>query len=278
MHPEKPERISKTIELLKGKIKTKELGWKFMEPEQCTDNDLLLVHSQELIDKIKSGNFYDPDTPNYPNIFNTAKLAAGSAIDAMHSAIDGETAFSLMRPPGHHAGRDFLGGFCYFNNIAIAVAKAFKMKKSKINKVAILDIDGHHGNGTQDIFQDEKWQNKVLYISLHQSPAYPGSGLYSINNCRNFPLKPGTDNREYLQNIDITINHIEKFDPELIAVSAGFDTYKDDPLLSLNLDIETYYEISRKLNELNKPIFAVLEGGYSTDLPQCIHQFLNGAE
>ena len=176
-----------------------------------------------------------------------------------------------MRPPGHHAARNNLGGFCYFNNIAIASLKA----KEHAGKVAIVDFDCHHGNGTEDIFLGDK---SFLYISLHQSPLYPGTGLRSRENCINYPLSAQTSPAEYLSVLDQGLEKVEKFNPDLLAISAGFDTYKHDPITSFSLEKDTYNRIGRMLAGMNKPSFSILEGGYSSDLAECIYEFLTGLE
>lgn len=273
-HPESPSRVANTYLFLKDK------GFKFLEPQPCEDKDILAVHSHELLKKVKTGNFFDVDTPNLPNIIDYAKLSAGGAIKAAQLALTGQSAFSLMRPPGHHAGKNELGGFCYFNNLAIAIESVIK----KVERIAIIDIDAHHGNGTEEIFLG---RSDILYLSLHQAGIYPGTGLRSIKNCLNFPLLPGTDSKEYLAKLDQGLKEVKKFFQQkskstfrkklkLLAVSAGFDTYKKDPLTNLNLELESYQEIGRKLAELNQPIFAVLEGGYSQDLSLCIYNFCLG--
>ena len=137
----------------------------------------------------------------------------------------------------------------------------------------LIDFDCHHGNGTQDIFLGKQ---NVLYVSLHQSPLYPGTGLTSEGNCLNFPLPAGTDEPAYMTAFSKAIEAIYRFAPDLVAVSAGFDTYKGDPLAALYLEKSTYEKIGKAIRELGKPLFAVLEGGYSDDLPECIHNFLNG--
>jgi acetoin utilization deacetylase AcuC-like enzyme len=174
-----------------------------------------------------------------------------------------------MRPPGHHATKNNPGGFCYFNNIAIAVKKLLL----KGQRVAILDIDCHHGNGTQDIFLGN---DNTLFVSLHQVPLYPGTGLSPEKNCLNFPLAQGTDEKVYLSTFETAIKEVNKFKPDAIAVSAGFDTYRNDPLTGLNLEKSTYKKIAKIISSLNLPRFAVLEGGYSDDLPECIYNFLTG--
>ena len=260
-HPESPLRVKTSYEYLKEK------GFGFLEPEPAKEEDIRIVHTKELIGSVKNLDFFDADTPALAGIFDYACLSAGAAIMAMELSLSGKPAFSLLRPPGHHAGRNFLGGFCYFNNLAVAVQKAILLGK----KVAILDIDCHHGNGTQDIFLGRK---DALYVSLHQVPLYPGTGLKSDKNCLNYPLKPGTGEKEYLDKLKEAILKIKKFSPDLLGISAGFDTYKDDPLTDIGLEIESYGKIKELIVASNIPYFCVLEGGYSFDLQYCIYEFL----
>lgn len=264
-HPESPARVQSTYRFLKDK------GFEFIEPLPCGDDDILLAHSEQLLNEVKSGRFFDLDTPALPNIFEYAKLSAGSAIMSAEACLNGENAFSLMRPPGHHATRDTLGGFCYFNNIAIASLKI----RLKVKKIAIIDFDCHHGNGTEDIVLSK---DGFLYLSLHQSPLYPGTGLISRQNCINYPLPPDTTPDEYLEVFEDGLDKVKDFNPDVIAVSAGFDSYKLDPITNLSLEKETYKGIGRMLSELKRPTFSVLEGGYSKDLPECVYQFLKGLE
>ncbi|MFH1373564.1 MAG: histone deacetylase [bacterium] len=261
-HPESPERVRETYNFLKDRFE-------IVPPGRIEEADILRVHSQSLLDSVKGGDFFDADSPAYPNIYVHAMRAAAGAVAACELALAGETAISLLRPPGHHAGKDFLGGFCYFNNIAIAVARALP----QVRRAAIIDFDCHHGNGTQDIFMGSP---DVLYVSLHQSPLYPGTGHESIDNCRNFPLPAGTVEPAYLAVFKRALDEVRQFDPGLIAVSAGFDTYRGDPLTDMQLEIETYRKIGRAIRKLDQPTFAVLEGGYSSDLPQCAAAFLKG--
>jgi acetoin utilization deacetylase AcuC-like enzyme len=265
-HPESPSRVRSTYEYLNGK------GYEFTEPGPCTDGDILLAHTQELLDTVKNERFFDFDTPVFPGIFEIAKLSAGSALEAaMHCLNTGEKAFSLMRPPGHHATRNNLGGFCYFNNIGIASLKA----KETTGKIAIVDFDCHHGNGTEDILLGRK---DFLYLSLHQSPLYPGTGLRSRENCINYPLPSRTTPDEYLSALEQGLKKVKEFNPDLLAVSAGFDAYTLDPITSLSLELGTFREIGRMLAAFKKPAFSILEGGYSKDLPECVHQYLQGLE
>ncbi len=272
-HPESPERVFSTAKFLKEK------GFEFIEPKPCSEENLLLAHSKEHVEKIKSEEFWDSDTPAYPGIFDLARLAAGSAIEAMKTTLKGENSFSLMRPPGHHAGIDgkALGtsslGFCYFNNIAIATK--FAQEKMGVKKVLILDIDCHQGNGSQEIFLGNP---RVLYISLHRFPFYPGTGEKSEENCLNYPLSSETTEEQYLKILVKALEKVKKFNPDLIGVSAGFDAYKEDPLAGLNLEKQTYQKIGKMIKDLKKPTFIVLEGGYGKYFPECVYQFLKGLE
>lgn len=270
-HPEAPFRVLKTKEFLE------KTGIKFVKPDYAEEKDILSAHTEELLNLVKSENFLDADTPAFDGIYEHALLSAGSAIDASDYAIKNEFAFSLMRPPGHHAGRSSLGGFCYFNNIAVAVKHLLSDDKASAtySPLAILDIDVHHGNGTQDIFLGDE---KVLFVSLHQVPLYPGTGHNSEKNCLNFPLPAGTDETAYLKTLDAAIEKIVKFSPKVVGISAGFDTYLGDPLANLKLKKESYKKIAKKISEIKAGKFAVLEGGYSQDLPELIGNFLEGIE
>ncbi|MBS7633178.1 histone deacetylase family protein, partial [Candidatus Bathyarchaeota archaeon] len=211
----------------------------------------------------------DPDTPAYDNIYEFARLSAGGAILA--AKVGG---FSIMRPPGHHAGRSgaalgaYTRGFCYFNNVAVAVKYLGK-------SALILDIDGHHGNGTQEIFLGDE---EVMYVSLHRHPNYPGTGLVSELGCLNFPLPPDCGNEVYLKTLDKALSGIDLDRFEVVAVSAGFDTHVGD-LASLGLTEEGYFEIGRRIGSLGKLTFFVLEGGYSGEnVGRDIDQILRGME
>ena len=162
-----------------------------------------------------------------------------------------------------------MAGFCYFNNIAIAVAAAL----DKVQRVAIIDFDCHHGNGTEDIFMGHE---RVLFVSLHQSPLYPGTGLTTRENCHNFPIASLTGEDEYLGIFNEAIKDVAAFQPDLVAVSAGFDAYKRDPITSLDLDIESFGKIGKAIRGLGRPVFSVLEGGYAPELKKCIESYLNG--
>jgi len=262
-HVEGPNRVRIAHEILKEK------GYRFLTPEPAAEEDLVKVHDHEYLWMVKKGLVEDADTPAYDNIYDFARLSAGGAILA--AKVKG---FSIMRPPGHHAGASgaALGaptrGFCYMNNIAIAV-------KHLAKPTLILDIDGHHGNGTQEIFSGD---DRVTYLSLHRHPNYPGTGIASEGNCLNFPLPPDCGDVVYLKTLDSALKtlHIEKY--ELVAVSAGFDTFAGD-LASLGLSEKAYGEIGRRIGSLHKPTFFVLEGGYQGEhVGNAIDQLLKAYE
>ena len=262
-HIEGPQRVKVASEILKKK------GYDFLEPTSAGEEDLLLVHSSEYIWNLKKGLVEDSDTPAYDKIFEYALLSVGGALLA--SKING---FSLMRPPGHHVGLNgaALGastrGFCYLNNIAIAVRK---MGKATL----ILDVDGHHGNGTQEIFLHD---DKVTYVSLHQSPNYPGTGHFSEDNCINFALPSDIGGKKYLETLDKALAMVDLDRLEQVAVSCGFDTHRDD-LATLSLVEKDYWEMGKRVAMLGKPTFFVLEGGYVGErVGLDIDSFLRGYE
>jgi len=264
-HPESPDRVRATVAALQQAAHT------WLTPVAVTDRDILRVHTPAMLVAVRTGKFADGDTPVFPNIYELACLSAGSAVMAAEQARAGHAAFAVMRPPGHHATRERVMGFCYFNNIAIAVARL--LTEHAVPRVAILDFDCHHGNGTEDIFLRDQ---RVLYVSLHQSPCYPGTGKVSVANCCNHPLPPGTGPAAFLGELDKALAEIRAFKPNLLALSAGFDMYKGDPITDMALEIDTFHELGRRVDALGLPAFAVLEGGYAPELPKCVTAFGNG--
>jgi acetoin utilization deacetylase AcuC-like enzyme len=262
-HVEGPQRVKMAHEVLKEK------QYEFLEPTPASEEALLKVHETEYIWNLKKGLVEDPDTPAYDNIYEFARLSAGGALLA--AEVKG---FSLMRPPGHHAGRSgaalgvYTRGFCYVNNVAVAV-------KALGKAALILDVDGHHGNGTQEIFQGDE---KVVYVSLHRYPHYPGTGGFSEGNCLNFPLPADCGEQRYLETFDEALGMVDVGRFEVVAVSAGFDTHRGD-LASLGLTEDGYRELGRRIGMLKKPTFFVLEGGYVGEQNgRDIDQFLRGFE
>jgi len=266
-HPERPARVRDTVALLE------EGDHQWLVPDPCTEDQLLRVHQPSQLTAVRLGDYSDHDTPHFPQMYELALLAAGAAVQAATHAVAGRRAFAVMRPPGHHAERQRVMGFCYFNNIAVAVADV--LHRFPLQRVAILDFDCHHGNGTEDIFLGD---DRVRFISLHQSPCYPGTGLVSRKNCWNYPLPPGTEPATFWPAFANALEHVAGFEPDLLAVSAGFDSLRGDPITQMALEVETFGTIGARLGALGLPTFAVLEGGYARELPQCVQAFVAGWE
>ena len=264
-HPERPERIARTAPL----VRDRHPSWEWRKPGTATDEQLLRAHSREHINRVvKAQNDFDADTPRYPNIEMHARRSASAAIEATRSAVQGEPAFSLMRPPGHHAMRDRAMGFCYFSNIAVAALEAFE---NGVKRIAIWDFDGHHGNGTEAIVAHDE---RIRFASIHQFPAYPGTGTKSFANIDNYLIPPYTSREGTLEIARRSLDKLIGFGPDLLLVSAGFDAYARDPLLQLTLEPEDFATFGAWLNESDIAIAVALEGGYSDDLPELIDAFL----
>jgi acetoin utilization deacetylase AcuC-like enzyme len=265
-HPERPERIARTAPLLKERHP----DWEWREPTPAKERALLRAHAREHMERVRrSVGDFDVDTPMYPHIFEHGLRSAGAAIDAATSALNGKLAFSLMRPPGHHATRNRSMGFCYFSNVAIAALAALD---SGVERVAILDFDGHHGNGTEDVVANNF---RIAFASIHQSPAYPGTGMTSFANIDNYPVAPETPRLEYANAVERALQKMILSKPQLLLVSAGFDGYVRDPLLQMTLEHEDFAAFGNWLRQTGIPTAAVLEGGYSDDLPELIDTFLS---
>ena len=270
-HPEKIDRVTAVIDNFK-KLDNKNLIWK--KPNKFENSFLIKTHSSNYIDQVnksfpkKGYNFLDGDTIVSPGSKDASKDAVGSII----TAIDGvqkkefKNAFCAVRPPGHHAEKDKAMGFCIYNNVAVGAN--YLIEKYKYNKIAIIDFDVHHGNGTQDIFYDNE---KVLFISTHQYPFYPGSGSEkekgNFNNVLNIPLEAGTSAEKYLDAYENVLNKVREFKPEFLLFSAGFDAHIDDPLGQLQLSSEDFYKITKRTLEISKSfcngnVVSILEGGY----------------
>lgn len=265
-HPEHPARITRTVPILKERHSK----WTWREPGSATDKKLLRGHSPEHIARIKSPDRdFDADTPAYANIEAYARSSAGAAIEVACAAMNGERAFSLMRPPGHHATRDQAMGFCYFSNIAVAALGALD---NGVNRVAIWDFDAHHGNGTEDIVAQNE---RIRFVSIHQFPAYPGTGAKSFANVENYPVPPLTPRQKHVDVCKHALERLVEFKPDLILVSAGFDAYARDPLVQMTLEQEDFATFGDWLRKIDIPTAAILEGGYSDDLPELVDAFLS---
>ena len=267
-HPERPERILSTLETLRSQD---ELRIEWLKPHQVGDKPILRAHSPEHIARLRIPQDFDADTAFHPGIEELARISAGAAIDAMRSAHAGETVFSLMRPPGHHATRSQVMGFCYLSNIAIAALEALSHGS---RRVAVFDFDVHHGNGTEDILMN---QPGAAFFSIHEFPCYPGTGAANVgDNCFNYPVASYTPRAGYRKVLEHSLADLKAFRPDLIGVSAGFDAYARDPLANGPLEAEDFHWLGSELRKVGVPLFSVLEGGYSDDLPQLILSYLKG--
>ncbi|MDA8835484.1 histone deacetylase family protein [Candidatus Pelagibacter bacterium] len=270
-HPEKIDRVTVVIDNFK-KLDNKDLVWR--KPSKFDRSLLEITHNSDYINFVEKSfpekglSFLDGDTIVSPG----SKDATSDAVGSIITAIDGvqnkdfKNAFCAVRPPGHHAEKNKAMGFCIYNNVAVGAN--YLINKYKLKKIAIIDFDVHHGNGTQDIFYDNE---KVLYISTHQYPYYPGSGTNDEkgkhNNILNILLPAGTTSEAYLNAYEFVLNKIKEFKPEFILLSAGFDAHKDDPLAQLQLESKDFYNITKRTLELSKQycngkVVSILEGGY----------------
>jgi len=276
-HPEKIDRVTAIIDNFK-KLNNKNLIWK--KPSKYKKKLLENTHNKDYINFVEKSfpekglSFLDGDTIISPG----SKEATADAVGSIITAIDGvqnkefHNAFCAVRPPGHHAERNKAMGFCIYNNVAVGAH--YLLEKYKFNKVTIIDFDVHHGNGTQDIFYDNE---KVLYISTHQYPYYPGTGgekeKGKYNNIFNIPLPAGTTSEEYLNAYGFVLKKIKEFKPEFILFSAGFDAHKDDPLAQFQLTSKDFYNLTKRTLNLAKlycegKVVSILEGGYDLNALQ----------
>ena len=270
-HPEKIDRVTAVIDNFK-KLDNKNLIWK--KPVKFNRSLLEVTHNSDYINFVEKSfpkkglSSLDGDTIISPG----SKDATIDAVGSIISAIDGvqkkefNNAFCAVRPPGHHAEKNKAMGFCIYNNVAVGAH--YLLEKYKLKKVAIIDFDVHHGNGTQDIFYNNQ---NVLYISTHQFPYYPGSGTEKekgkFNNIYNIPLPAGTNSEEYLNAYEFVLNKLKDFKPEFILFSAGFDAHENDPLAQLKLRSDDFYKLTKRTLELSKlfcsgKVVSILEGGY----------------
>lgn len=268
-HPERPERAQVFDAVAAA---WREGGGRVVEPRPATRAELTRVHEERYIELIAGTTgrpaMLDPDTFTSPESYEIALLAAGAAVQAADYALDThDPAIALVRPPGHHAERGRAMGFCLFNNVAVAAAAA---RARGVSRVAIVDFDVHHGNGTQWAFYDDP---TVLYVSTHQYPFYPGTGAADEVGTRegegftfNVPLEAGATDADYGQVYLAIASVLEQFAPELVLLSAGYDAHRDDPLASMRLTSAGFHAITAILagagRRIGCPVAAVTEGGY----------------
>jgi acetoin utilization deacetylase AcuC-like enzyme len=243
------------------------------EASPAGESDLERCHDPGYIEQIRAisrPTLLDLDTACSETTYEAAQLAAGAAIAAA-----ADSAFALARPPGHHALRDRAMGFCFFNNAAIAARWA--QSELGLERVAIVDWDVHHGNGTQAIFWDDR---SVLYLSMHQWPLYPGTGgpAEQDETTVNVPLPPGSGDEEYARAWEEHVQPaVQRFDPALVIVSAGFDAHLDDPLSDMAVTEDGFRDLARRSAALAPRVGAVLEGGYNLEtLPRLVGAALEG--
>jgi acetoin utilization deacetylase AcuC-like enzyme len=271
MRPEQPARVTRTAEHLRSNY----ASWRWELPQRtATDEILLRAHTQEHLERLEQKRDFDPDTPYFPGIGLHARRAVDAALSAANHAFqDHQKAFSLMRPPGHHAMPSEAMGFCYLNQVAIAALAA--RRDLGAQRVAIWDFDAHHGNGTEAILEGREG---YLFCSVHQSPCYPGTGHHSSGNCRNWPVAPGASREFYMGALRESLDAISAYEPELVLVSAGFDGYARDPIAQMTLELEDFASLGTWLRQSGLPAAAILEGGYSPDLPELVGAFLESWE
>ncbi|MBM3839399.1 MAG: histone deacetylase [Verrucomicrobia bacterium] len=268
-HPERPARISKTLERLRSQT---DLALSWAEPLPVEEEILTRAHSMEHLERVKSAaHDFDGDTPAHPKIYEHACRSVGGALQALKAARNGEVAFTLLRPPGHHATRDRAMGFCYLSTIAITALEA---RATGTANVAVYDFDVHHGNGTEAILVDHP---HTAFYSIHQHPCYPGTGTKDVgSNCFNYPVAPRTPREEYRKVLARALEDLKKFKPNLVLVSAGFDAYARDPIAQETLEAEDFHWLGESIRKLGIPALSLLEGGYSSDLPDLILAYLKG--
>ena len=292
-HPESPERLNQIMEGVRELQKVSEKKINILSPTEIDEDDLLAVHVPDHVEKIKAisdsgGGMITIDTTLNEHTYNIAKLAAGATKQAAQLIDENKskTSFAVVRPPGHHAETNTAGGFCFFNNIAVAAE--WLIVKKGYNRIAIIDIDHHFGNGTSHIFYH---RSDVLYLSIHAHPmySYPGSGFpneigvvegkgFNVN----VPLLPGSNSFDWLHSMNFSVDIVKQYEPEILLVSVGYDALGGDPVGVLNLTPNAFTGAGFLLNELAKHtcegrIVCTLEGGYKIDqLKEVNNKFIKG--
>lgn len=277
MHPESPQRLQAIRRYVD---RLQDLPLKKLAPRKAEENEILAVHTKEHLDSILSvkgqTTYLDPDTGVSEDSVDAAFYAAGGGIEAVKKVCESDTldnAFALLRPPGHHAERDQAMGFCLFNNIAVAARAVIDNGWAK--KVAIMDWDVHHGNGTQHAFERDA---QIMYVSTHRYPFYPGTGHQAEigydegeGTIVNVPLEIEANDGDYgVAFHEVVIPAIQKFEPDLLLVSAGFDAHRRDPLGGMRVSTDAFAAMCSLLQDLaneltNRGLALFLEGGYDLD-------------
>ncbi|ELY56628.1 histone deacetylase family protein [Natronolimnohabitans innermongolicus] len=294
-HPETPDRLRAIRERLKKKH-----GVEYVEADPCDLDRMAAVHDREYLESVREfcadgGGSWDPDTTAVEETWDAVRHSTGLACWAVDEALEGatgrETPFSIGRPPGHHAVYDDAMGFCFVNNAAVAAQYALDTDEYDVDRVAIVDWDVHHGNGTQDIFYDRE---DVYFVSIHEQGLYPGTGAIDetgedagAGTTMNVPMPAGTDDGEYLAAVEGPIvRALTDFDPDLLLISAGFDAHRHDPISRIRLSTEAYALMADRLRTLAADVDAalafILEGGYGLDVladsVAIVHETFDGRE
>ncbi|ELY47689.1 histone deacetylase family protein [Natronorubrum sulfidifaciens] len=294
-HPETPDRLRAIRERLKRKH-----GVEYVEADPCDIETMATVHERAYLESVEQfcadgGGNWDPDTTAVEETWDAVRHSAGLACWAVDAALEGdsgrETPFSIGRPPGHHAVYDDAMGFCFVNNVAVAAQHALDADEHDVDRVAIVDWDVHHGNGTQDIFYD---RDDVFFVSIHEQGLYPGTGAIDETGegagdgtTMNVPMPAGTDDQDYLSAVEgPVVSALSAFDPDCLLISAGFDAHRHDPISRIRLSTEAYALMTDRLRTLADDVDAalafVLEGGYGLDVladsVAIVHETFDGRE
>jgi acetoin utilization deacetylase AcuC-like enzyme len=277
VRPEQPARIVESV----AHLRATHPAWTWCVPDKPVDDKtLLLAHTPAHLKRLAEPRDFDDDTPFFTGIAGHARRSVGAALAAVEHALTERTpAFSLMRPPGHHATADQAMGFCYLNQAAVAALAA--QTRFGAVRVAVWDFDAHHGNGTESILQTQaaRGNEGLFFASVHQFPGYPGTGGRDLGRqIRNWPVAPNTPRATHLRALRESLDAVVQFEPDLILVSAGFDAYARDPLTTMTLERDDFATLGRWLGESGRPAAALLEGGYSPDLPLLVDAFLSAWE
>ena len=266
-HPERPFRVANSIKKIK---ELSEIKIEWAKPPTAPINKVLRAHSKNHLQRLDEPHDFDGDTAYHKNIRDHALRGAGGALKAIELAKADTPHFSLLRPPGHHATKDRAMGFCYLGSVAIAAIEA---KISGAKRVAVFDFDVHHGNGTEDILAKREG---IEFFSIHQHPAYPGTGTKSFENCHNYTVRPELPREDYRKTAEKAIADLVNYKPDIIITSAGFDAYAGDPLCNQKLSADDFNWFGKTLSSIGVPLANSLEGGYSNDLPDLIIAYLKG--
>ena len=294
-HPEAPDRLR----AIRERLKTKH-GVEYVEADPVGVDEIASVHDRGYVESVEEfcadgGGNWDPDTVAVEETWDAVCWSAGLACWSVEQALEGatgrETPFSIGRPPGHHAVPDDAMGFCFANNVAVAAQQALASDEYDVDRVAIVDWDVHHGNGTQDIFYDRE---DVFFVSIHEQGLYPGTGGVDetgtgegAGTTMNLPMPAGTGDAAYLAAVEGPIGTaLTDYDPDLVIVSAGFDAHRHDPISRIRLSTEAYALMTDRLRALADDVDAalafVLEGGYGLDVladsVAIVHETFDGRE